>query len=41
MAFKWCTYVGIYEKWEVQCMYDPHFLANGLKPVSLVLRVLR
>ena len=27
MAFKRGTCVGIQEKWEVQCMYDPHFLA--------------
>jgi hypothetical protein len=41
MAFKRWTCVGIDEKWEVQCMYDPHFLAKGLKPVSLRPRVLR
>jgi hypothetical protein len=29
MAFKWCTCVGIDRKQEVQCMYDPHFLAKG------------
>jgi hypothetical protein len=29
MAFKWCTCVGIEEKWEVQRMYDPHFLPKG------------
>ena len=40
MAFKWGTCVGIQEKWEVKRMYDPHFLAKGLKPVRLRPRVL-
>jgi hypothetical protein len=40
MAFKWGSCVGIQEKWEAQRMYDPHFLAKGLKPVRLTPRVL-
>ncbi len=27
-------HVGIEEKWKVQCMYDPHFLAKGLNPFT-------
>ena len=27
-------HVGIEEKWEVQCMYDPHFLAKGLNSLT-------
>ncbi len=34
-------HVGIEEKWEVQCMYDPHFLAKGLKPMGLLPRALQ
>ncbi len=29
-------HIGIEEKWEVQHMYDPHFLPKGLKPMGLL-----
>ncbi len=41
IVVKMTLHLGIREKWEVQRMYDPHFLAKGLKPVRLRPRVLR
>ena len=33
-------HVGVEEKWEVQRMYNPHFLAKGLKPVGHLWQIL-
>ncbi len=35
IVVKMTVNVGIQEKWEVQRMYYPYFLAKGLKPVRL------
>ena len=37
---KMALHIGIEEKWEVQRMYDPHFLVKGLTPMGLLQRVL-
>jgi hypothetical protein len=34
-------HVGIEEIWEVQCMFDPHFLAKELTPMGLLPQILR